>query len=506
MTDTTKKTLLQSAGTVGGLTLMSRVAGLGRDVLLAAVLGTGAWADVFVVALRLPNMFRRLVAEGAFASAFVPVFARAQSPGQARDFAENCLSAGLIFLLVVTTVAEIFMPFLVFVLAGGFGSEKLEMAVPMAQITFPYLLSMFLVALYGGMAGTRGRFWAEAAGPIILNICLVGALCVVGFLQQQKYVPLLAWGVFLAGVLQAVLLMRVCARLGLSLRVRRPRLTPQMKKFLTVFCPACLAGLMPQLTILVSTRIASAQEGAVSVLFYAERLYQLPLGVVGVALGTVLLPRLSKSLAQEDFCKAQKIQNRALEYGLLLTVPAAVGLVVLSQVVVETVFGYGAFDAARITAYTCAAFALGLPGFVLVRLLSVSFFARQNSKIPLGAAGLGAFINIVLAFMLFGPLGVVGLALATALGGWVQALGLLFWAIQKNFWRGDARLLHVSLRVLLASAVMGGFLFFIQPATVPESFAGRVGILVGLVIGGVAVYACGLGRVIWRTVQEFKQK
>ena len=496
--------LLPSAITVGGWTLVSRFAGLVRDVLLAAILGTGPWAEAFVVALRVPNLFRRLVAEGAFAAAFVPVLSEAASRGRGRRFAEEILSGGLVLLLFVTTLAEIFMPVWVRLVAGGFSQETFALTVPMAQITFPYLISMFVVAVYGGIASTRGRFWAEAAGPIILNVCLITALCCVALFEVLPG-PGLAWGVSGAGLLQGALLVRVCGRLGISLRVRRPRRTKESGMFLRVFGPACVVGLLPPLTVLVSTRIASAREGAVSVLYYAERLYQLPLGVIGVALGVVLLPRVSRALAEGAQSLVQASQNRAVEYALLLTVPAAVGLGVLSEIIVGSVFEYGAFspEATRVTARACSAFAVGLPAFVLVRLLSVIFFARREAGTPVAAAAAGACVNVGLAFVLFEPLGVWGLALATSVGGWLQACVLFVLAVRGGLWRPDRRLVRLVPRVAAAVVVMGVFLSLLTPPEVPSSLLMRGVLLGALVIGGAGVYACGLlGAFSWRQLGQ----
>ena len=372
--------LYRAFATVGGLTMLSRVFGFVRDILIAATLGSGAVADAFSSPSAFPNLFRRLFGEGAFNSAFVPLFAkRLEGEGReaARQFAEEAM-AGLVFvLLIVTVVAEIAMPFLMLGLAPGFNAtpEKFDLTVLLTRITMPYLLCMSLVALLSGVLNSVGKFVESSAVSIVLNLTMMAATLIaigLGYSNEPIAGIIQAWGVFAAGVLQLWLLIDGARRNGLHLRLRWPRLTPGVRALVRLGIPGVIAGGVTQLNIVIGTVIASLQDGAVSHLYYADRVYELPLAIVGIAIGVVLLPDVSRHLRAGNHAAVMDSQNRSLEFALLLTIPAAVALAVVPTEIVKGLFERGAFTArdTPATAYALAIFALGLPSFVLIKVFS----------------------------------------------------------------------------------------------------------------------------------------
>ncbi|MFM1814967.1 MAG: hypothetical protein RLZ98_1662, partial [Pseudomonadota bacterium] len=389
--------LYRSFATVGGLTLISRILGFVRDIFIAAVLGTGVIADAFFVAFRFPNLFRRLFGEGAFNSAFVPLFAKkleAEGRESARAFAETAL-AGLTFCLVVLSAAAmVSMPWLMYVIAPGFADDpkKFDLAVLLTQIAFPYLLCMSLVALYSGVLNSFGRFAASAGVSIVLNLTLIGAMLVamwLGYRNDPRAGITLAWGVFAAGIFQLLMLVVGAHRSGFALRLRRPRWNDDMRQLVRLGIPGVIAGGITQINILVGTIIASLQDGAVSHLYFADRVYELPLALVGIAIGVVLLPELSRNLRSGAEDRAMASLNRSTEFALLLTVPASVALAVVPWPIVHVLFERGAFTAADTTATAAALaiFAAGLPSFVLIKVFSPAYFAREDTSTPMRIAG-----------------------------------------------------------------------------------------------------------------------
>ena len=495
--------LFRSAATVGGYTLISRVLGFVRDVLIAALLGTGPVADAFVVAFRFPNLFRRLFGEGAFNAAFVPLFAkRLEEEGRegARAFGEQVFAVLLAALLVLTIFAELFMPWLMVVIAPGFVEEddKYDLAVFLTRIAFPYLLFMSLVAMLSGVLNSFGRFAAAAAAPIILNVVLISVLSIAAYMlwgNTAKTGVILAWGVSLAGALQFIMLIVACYRAGITFGFRRPRLTPDVKRLVRLGIPGVIAGGITQINIVIGTIIASLQAGAVSYLYYADRVYQLPLGVVGIAIGIVLLPDLSRRLGAGDDDGAAASQNRALEYSMLLTVPAAVALVAMPQPVVQVLFERGAFGAAdtEATAWALAAFALGLPSFVMIKVFSPSYFAREDTRTPMIYAGAGMIANVVGSLILFWQIGHVGIALASSVAGWLNA-GLLWYTLaRRGQYTPDLRLVRRLPRILFSSLVMGtavwaGAEYAAYIFTSDVALVVRIAVLAGLVALGAVVY------------------
>ena len=491
--------LFRSAVTVGGLTLASRVLGLVRDILIAAILGAGPVADAFFVAFKLPNLFRRLFAEGAFNMAFVPLFARRlEADGQraAHAFAEEALRMLLSALVLLVVLAELAMPALMLVLAPGFLAvpETLELAITLARITFPYLVFISLVSLMAGVLNSLGRFAAAAATPILLNLCLIMALLV-----PMRWMPTpahaLAWGVAGAGVLQLVWLYGACGRAGMWLRLRRPRPTPEVRTLMRRMVPVALGAGIYQINVWVDTVIASLlPAGSISYLFYADRVNQLPLAVVGMAVGTVLLPLLSRRLEAGDDAGAADSQNRALEFTFLLTLPAAAALVVIAGPVIGVLFQRGAFGVAEAeaTAAALAVYAIGLPAYVLVKVLAPAFFARGDTATPVKVSVVALVVNVVLNLLLMGPFLHVGIAMATAISAWVNALILALILARHGHLRMDRRLKGRLPRILAASAGMAAVLW-LGAAVLADALTGalaeRILALSGLVATGLVVFA-----------------
>lgn len=495
--------LLRNFATVGGATMASRVLGFVRDVMIAAFAGAGPVADAFFVAFRLPNLFRRLFAEGAFNSAFVPLFARAleeEGDAGARRFAGEIMAALLWTLLALTAIAFVAMQGLVFLLAPGFTEDpsKFDLAVLLSRITFPYLLCMSLVAFLSGILNTYRRFAAAAFAPVVLNLVMITVLAGIWYAGLEPGTTLgvvLAGGVAVAGFAQLALLVVAVRRMGFSVPFRRPRLTAGVRRLCKLGVPGVLAGGITQINIVVGTVIASAQAGAVSYLYYADRIYQLPLGVVGIAIGVVLLPDLSRSLRAGEDGQANGTLNRAMEFALALTLPATIALIAVPEPIVSVLYQRGEFGAEAASATTAAliAFALGLPAFVLNKVFSPGFFAREDTVTPMWFAGIGMAVNVIGALALAPLLGHVGIALATSLAGWVNA-GLLGAALWR---RGHFRMDHGARRRLpllaLASLAMGGGLllsdWLLAPLLGAPSVLVRFAALGLLVLAGMVLFA-----------------
>ena len=501
--------LYRAFATVGGLTMVSRVLGFIRDILIAAALGSGGVADAFFVAFRFPNLFRRLFGEGAFNSAFVPLFAKqleSEGKSQAQDFAETAM-AGLTSILVVFSVICILsMPWLMVALAPGFVSnpQKYDLAVLLTQIAFPYLFCMSIVALISGVLNSMHRFWAAAAAPIVLNIILISAISLaitLGYSGKPGAGIILALGVLGAGFAQLAMLWFALKHVGMPLKLRRPRYTPEMKRLVELGIPGIISGGITQINIVIGTIIASLQAGAVSYLYYADRLYQLPLGLVGVAIGVVLLPELSRRLRAGDHKGAKESQNRSLEFALLLTLPAAVALAVVAEPIIQVLFERGAFghEDTLATAQALAAFAIGLPGFVLIKVFQPAFFAREDTKTPMYFAGFNMATNVVLSFALFflfkawGYHPHVGIALATSIAGWLNA-ALLWWKLGvRGDYQTDQRLNRNLPMIAIAAFAMGALLWWLQIPLMSyldknQSLMLQVIALAALVIAGATTF------------------
>ncbi|MHA1517780.1 MAG: murein biosynthesis integral membrane protein MurJ [Alphaproteobacteria bacterium] len=488
--------LYRGFATVGGMTVISRVLGFIRDVLIAAILGASSVTDAFFVAFRVPNMFRRLFAEGAFNSAFIPLFTkRLHGEGQdaARNFAAKALSGLTLVLVAFTILAVIAMPWLMLLLAPGFADDpdKFHLAVLLARIALPYIVFMSWVALYTGVLNTVGRFAVAAFAPSLLNVVLIAILLLLVFTgtgEQTIAGVALAWGIAVSGLLQVAVVAFAAVKAGIRLRLERPQWTPDMKRLVHLAVPGVIAGSMAQLTIIISTIIASLQDRAVSWLYYAERIFQLPLGMIGVAVGVVLLPELSHKLRAGDTKAVIASENRALEFSLLITLPAAVALFITSSPIMRVLFERGAFTTidARATAEMLSALAVGLPAYVIAQVLHPSFFAREDTKTPMIYAGIALGANAVLALVLFTALGAVGIAIAASIAGWINVCLLVMGLRARGEFALDDAFRRAFLGMVLASIAMGAVLWCLVFALGPF-FAPEWGLLIQVLALGALI-------------------
>ena len=496
----------RAIATVGSLTLLSRLAGFARDILTAAVLGAGPVADAFFVALKLPNFFRRLFAEGAFGVAFVPLFAaELQRNGRAAAiaFAEQAMAVLLTALVPFTVLAIAAMPWLMHGLAPGFADEpaKFGLAVDMARLTFPYLMLVSLVALFGGILNALDRFGPFAAAPVAFNLTLIAALLAaprLGFEPGRA----MAAAVTLSGVVQVVWMVWACRSAGVTLRLTPPRMTEGMRRLFRLVGPGALGAGVMQINLFLNVVLASLlPSGAVSFLYYADRLNQLPLGVIGIAIGTALLPVLARHAAAGDERMVRHYLSRALEFSLLLGLPAAVALAVAGAPIVSVLFERGAFGPAeaRATALALAAYAIGIPAHVIVKALNAAFFARQDTTTPVRVAIVVTVANLGLGLALMPVLDHVGIALATGLTAWLNLALLVLALRRRGFLRLDERFRRRAPRIALAALGMGAGLSFGAAALAPwleapatlTRFA-ALGLLGG---GGMAAFA-GLAQLL----------
>ncbi|MCB6179013.1 murein biosynthesis integral membrane protein MurJ [Rhodobacter sp. Har01] len=455
--------LLTGFLTVGFWTLLSRIMGFVRDILMANYLGSGPVAEAFLVAQSLPNMFRRFFAEGAFNMAFVPMFAKKlEGHEDAETFARDAYWGMAGVLIVFTLIGMAAMPWLVLAMAAGFlGDQRYDLAVTLGNIAFPYILFISLTALLSGVLNAMGRFLATSAVPILLNAGLVLGMILAHRLQWDMG-RALAWSVALSGVAQLFFTWIAVRRMGLRLPFRWPTLTPDLRRLAIIAAPAVLAGGVVQINLIVGRQVASATEGAIAWLSYADRLYQLPLGVVGIAIGVVLLPDLSRRLRAGDGPGSRNSFNRGTEFALLLTVPAAVALVVIAYPLISVLFQRGAFGATDTanTAMALAAYGAGLPAFVLHKVLQPLYYAREDTRRPFYYAVISMAVNAAIAIGLMPLIGFLAAAIATSAAAWVMV-----WQL----WRGsramgdaarfDDRFRHRLPRIVLASTVMGAVLW-----------------------------------------------
>lgn len=451
--------LISGFFTVGVWTLLSRVLGFVREVLLLSLIGPGPVMDAFVAAFRLPNMFRRFFAEGAFNAAFVPMFSKKlEGDVGAARFAQDAFSGLAFAVLILVALGMIFMPGFVWLTAEGFaGDARFDMTVGYGRIVFPYILCMSLSALFSGILNATGRFAVAAAAPVLLNIFVIAAMLVGAYLGGT-IINWLVWSIPVAGVAQLALTWRAAAQAGFTLRPSLPRWTPDMKSMLFIALPAALASGVMQINLVVGQLVASQYENAVSWLFAADRLYQLPLGVVGIAVGIVLLPDLSRRLQAGDDTGARQALSRAGEISLALTIPSAVALMLIPQTLVSVLFERGASgvdDTAAIAA-AVAVYGLGLPAFVLQKVLQPIYFARGDTRRPFHFAIVAMIVNVVLAVGLAPFIGWIAPAIATTFAGWAMVLCLFIGARQYgDAARFDDRFRRRIWRIVAASAVMG---------------------------------------------------
>ncbi len=511
--------------TIGALTLVSRVMGLVRDTLMASYIGAGLASDAFLIAFRIPNLFRALFAEGAFSAVFVPMFNRRMTEAEIKqaesgraaaiEFASHVLSVMMPFLIVFTGIMMLLAAPLVSAMTGGFpdgGPEKYTLTVYMTRITLPYLALISIVSLLGGILNSFDRFWVNAAAPILLNICMITALLFFRGDNTVETAISQSIAVTVSGMMQLAWLIVSCRRAGVVLRIGLPRLSPGVKRMLWLMGPAAIGQGAIQFNLLVSTSLAARflPGSSISWLYYADRLNQLPLGILGIGIGTAILPALSRQISAKDASAAQTTQNRALELSLFFALPAAIALAISSTPLIRGVLQHGAFTAADTigTANALAAFALGVPAYVFIKILTPGFYAREDTKTPVRIAIVSMLVNLGLNLMLIWELGVVGLALSTAAAAWVNVFLLYFILHRRGHLSLDTRLLGKSLRILAAGVVMGLALWLANPFVDPYLTGGVIDRILALMLlcgGGAIIYA--LASFVFRAYRfsELKQ-
>ena len=505
----------RSLFTVSGFTILSRVSGFVRDSLTAMFLGAGATADAFFVAQRLPNLFRSLFAEGAFSAAFVPLYTTEQERNgreAAQQFAGHALSLLLAALIPFSGLVMLFMPQVMLILAPGFEREpeKYRLAVEYSTITFPYLMLISVTALQTGVLNAQGRFGPGAAAPIAYNIVLVAGLFLSHLFHWQTGATL-AWSVTISGVVQMLWLAISCYRARVSIPLIRPAMSEVSRKLFHRIGPGAIGAGAAQVNLLISTILASTlPTGAVSWLFYADRLNQLPLGIVGIAVATTLLPLLSRHVEHGDEVKVTHYTSRAIEFCLMLGLPSTIGLIVLAQPIIQSLFEHGAFahNDTMQTMQALGGYALGIPAFLLVKVFASSFFARHDTKTPVKIALIAMSVNVIASVLLLGLMQHVGIALANSLAVWVNAI-LLYRTLRRNRGGsiGDANLRRRAPRIVASSLGMGalawGLVYVTSDWFSTAHLSGELVILFGI-IGITAIFYAGLlqltGAMRWQEV------
>lgn len=497
--------LIKAMATVGGLTGISRIAGFVRDMLTAGILGAGPIADAFFVALKLPNFFRRVTAEGAFSVSFVPLYSEVltqEGEETAAGFANNAFSLMLWALTVFTVLAMLAMPAVVSLIAPGFHDEpeKFNLAVELTRITFPYLLLMSLTSLLGGVMNAHDRFAPFAIAPVLFNLSLIGFLLSAHLFPSAGHA--LSWGVAAAGVLQFMLLFICSRRMGYRLKLMKPVMTARMKKLFKLMGPGIVGAGVVHINLFADLIMASfLASGSISYLYYADRLNQLPLSMVGIAVGTALLPMLSRALSGERMDEARNLFNRALEITLFLGIPSAVGLFFAAEPIIKVLFEHGAFDA-EATKYTSAVlgcYAIGLPAYVAVKVYSSAFWSQQDTITPVKISIVVTLSNIALALVFIQFMGVVGIALATGLVAWMQIFMLhrklkghesLYF--DERFKRSAPRMIFSAGLMGLVVAIVGHLLKdYFDDGTFHQITALATLILAGVIAYGLAVTLTG---------------
>ena len=457
--------LLSSATIFSFFTLISRILGYLRDILIAIFLGASIFADAFFVAFRLPNTFRRLFAEGTFNSAFIPSYTSAQTEDKkkGKKFADDILSSLLLILLFIITIAEIFTPYLIYIIAPGFLGDqiKFNLAVELTRITFPFLLFVSLSSFFAGILNSNNKFAAAAAAPIILNIVLILSL-IYSYIQNWDYAKHLSYGVTIAGIIQLFFLIYVTKKfykpaINLSLRFSN-----KVRFFFKKLLPSILSSGVTQINILIGTIIASFQSGAVSYLYYADRVYQINLAIAGIAVGTVSLPVLSKAFKMKNVKKISDIQNKSFELSLLFSIPASFGLIFASNEIVNALFGYGSFSEndVEMTAAALKFFGYGVPAFALIKILSNFFFARDNTKTPFYISVFIVFLNIVLSLSFFNKIGFIIIPIATSISTWIGVIVYIYLLNSKKILLLKNQLMINFIKILISTTIMVSILIF----------------------------------------------
>ncbi len=457
--------LLSSTSIFSFFTLISRILGYVRDILIAIFLGTSILADAFFVAFRLPNTFRRLFAEGTFNAAFIPSYTSAylKNKKTGKIFADDVLSLLLLVLIFIVTLAEIFTPLLVYLIAPGFITDdtKFNLAVQFTRITFPFLLFVSLSSFFSGILNSNNKFAAAAAAPIILNIILIITI-LISYIYDLQTAKQLSYGVTAAGILQLLFLIYFAFEYYKpSLRFNL-KITSKVKLFFSKLLPSILSSGVTQINILVGTIIASFQSGAVSYLYYADRVYQINLAIAGIAVGTVSLPILSKAWKKKNYTQVSNIQNKSIQLSLLLSIPASLSLIIASEEIVNGLFGYGSFtqEDVEITSYALMFFGYGVVAFALVKILANFFFARDNTKTPFYISSLIVFLNVLISLSFFNQLGFLIIPIATSISTWLGVIIFVYFLKKNNFLLTQNKLFYNLLKIVFSSTIMSLALMF----------------------------------------------
>jgi len=457
--------LIKSTGTFSFFTLISRILGYCRDLLIAIYLGSGPIADAFFVAFRIPNTFRRLFSEGTFNAAFVPSYSSQLVLGKNKSqiFANKIFNLLLISLLLIILIIEIFMPAFIFIIAPGFteNSDKLNLTISLTRITFPFLLFVSLSSFFSAILNSHNKFAAAAAAPIILNVFLILTLLFQSYLNDQL-VYYLSYAVTIAGIAQLVLLFFFIRKFFFPNITLNFKIDKKVKIFFNKLLPSIFSSGVTQINILVGTIIASFQASAVSYLYYADRIYQINLAIAGIAIGTVLLPNLSKHIQSKNKKKINFIQNKSLELCLFLSLPATAALLIASEEITSSLFGYGSFDALSVknSAIALFYFALGLPAFSIIKIFSSFLFARHNTRMPFYFSLFSVFINVAISLYFFNKIGFIIIPIATTISSWFNAIILFIYLINKKYFLINMNLLKSLLKIIL-STVLTSFVFSI---------------------------------------------
>jgi len=450
--------LIKSTGTFSFFTIISRLLGYMRDILIAVFLGAGPLADAFFVAFRIPNTFRRLFSEGTFNAAFVPSYSSINNKKKSENFANNIFSLLILGLLSLVFLIEIFMPIFVFLIAPGFEGDnsKMELAITLTRITFPFLLFVSLASFLSAILNSHNKFAAASAAPIILNIFLILVL-IFGKMLDDQLVYYLSYAVTISGITQFIFLYFFVKKNYKPQFKFSFKIDGKIKLFFKKLLPSIFSSGVTQINILVGTIIASFQASAVSYLYYADRIYQINLAIAGIAIGTVILPQLSKHVQNKKKEKIHLIQNKALELSLFLSIPAAIALLIASEEIISSLFGYGSFDQESVkkSAQALFYFGLGLPAFSLIKIFSTFFFARHETKIPFYISLISVLLNIFISIIFFKEIGFLIIPMATTISSWFNAISLFIILKNKKLFNFNLIFINRFIRILIVSFVMG---------------------------------------------------
>ena len=451
--------LLSSASIFSFFTIISRILGYLRDILIAIFLGASVFADAFFVAFRLPNTFRRLFAEGTFNAAFIPSYtdAKLENKKKGKIFADNVLNLLLLLLIFIVTLAEIFTPFFVYLIAPGFIGDniKFDLAVELTRITFPFLLFVSLSSFFSGVLNSNNKFAAASAAPIILNIVLILSI-MISYNYNFNIAKQLSYGVTIAGIIQLIFLIYISWEFYKPSLVFKFKLTKKIKFFFKKLLPSVLSSGVTQINILIGTIIASFQSGAVSYLYYADRVYQINLAIAGIAVGTVSLPVLSKAFKKKNLSKVSDIQNKSIELSLLLSIPASFGLIIASNEIINGLFGYGSFteNDVRMTSKALMFFGYGIIAFALIKIFANFFFARDNTKTPFYISSLIVIVNVIISVSYFRSIGFIIIPIATSLSTWAGVFIYLYLLYKNDILILQTKLIKNFFKIIVSSVLM----------------------------------------------------